>query len=57
MKTFLAQTVEQWRAWLAKHHHTESEVWLIFYKRHLESLRSITRMRWTRRCVLVGSIV
>ena len=36
MKTFLAQTVEQWRDWLAKHHDSESEVWLIFHKRHTE---------------------
>lgn len=34
MKTFLAQTVDQWREWLAKHHDGESEVWLIFHKRH-----------------------
>src|SRR6185436_15338368 len=32
MKTFLAQTVEQWRNWLAQHHDSESEVWLIFHK-------------------------
>src|SRR5262245_64837350 len=34
MKTFFAQTVEQWHAWLAKHHDSESEIWLIFHKRH-----------------------
>jgi len=34
MKTFLAQNVNQWREWLAKHHDTEPEVWLIFHKRH-----------------------
>lgn len=34
MKTFLAQTVAQWRNWLAKHHDSETEVWLIFHKRH-----------------------
>ena len=34
MRTFLAQTVAQWRDWLAKHHDSESEVWLIFHKRH-----------------------
>jgi len=34
MKTFDARTVERWRAWLAKHHATESEVWLIFRKQH-----------------------
>jgi uncharacterized protein YdeI (YjbR/CyaY-like superfamily) len=34
MKTFLARTADQWRDWLAKHHDSESEVWLIFDKRH-----------------------
>jgi uncharacterized protein YdeI (YjbR/CyaY-like superfamily) len=34
LKTFLAQTVDQWRDWLAAHHASESEVWLIFHKRH-----------------------
>jgi len=34
MKTCFAQTVDQWRAWLAKYHESESEVWLIFHKQH-----------------------
>ena len=34
MKTLLAQTLEQWRAWLTEHHSSESEIWLIFHKRH-----------------------
>jgi uncharacterized protein YdeI (YjbR/CyaY-like superfamily) len=34
MKTLLARTPAQWRAWLARHHASESEVWLIFYKQH-----------------------
>src|SRR5262252_6110439 len=34
MKTFLAQTVDQWREWLANHYDSESEVWLIFHKQH-----------------------
>jgi uncharacterized protein YdeI (YjbR/CyaY-like superfamily) len=34
MKTFDARTVERWRQWLAKHHASESEVWLIFHKKH-----------------------
>ncbi|MFZ2054586.1 MAG: YdeI/OmpD-associated family protein [Candidatus Aminicenantales bacterium] len=33
-KTVEARTVAQWRAWLAEHHDSESEVWLIFLKRH-----------------------
>jgi uncharacterized protein YdeI (YjbR/CyaY-like superfamily) len=34
MKTLLVRTLGQWRAWLAKHHASVPEVWLIFYKRH-----------------------
>jgi uncharacterized protein YdeI (YjbR/CyaY-like superfamily) len=34
MKTFDARTRERWKRWLAKHHATESEVWLIFHKQH-----------------------
>jgi uncharacterized protein YdeI (YjbR/CyaY-like superfamily) len=33
MKTLLVRTLDQWRDWLAKHHASESEVWLIFHKR------------------------
>src|SRR5262249_43436199 len=34
MKTFWAKTVEQWREWLAEHHETEPDVWLVFHKLH-----------------------
>ena len=34
MKAFLARTVDEWRRWLAKHHKSESEVWLVFHKQH-----------------------
>jgi uncharacterized protein YdeI (YjbR/CyaY-like superfamily) len=34
MKTFDAQTLARWRKWLADHHETESEVWLVFHKQH-----------------------
>jgi uncharacterized protein YdeI (YjbR/CyaY-like superfamily) len=34
MKTLLARNADQWRRWLEKHHDSESEVWLVFYKRH-----------------------
>lgn len=34
MKTFDPRNCEQWQEWLAKHHDSESEVWLVFYKRH-----------------------
>jgi uncharacterized protein YdeI (YjbR/CyaY-like superfamily) len=34
MKTLLVRTLEQWRDWLTEHHSSESEVWLVFHKRH-----------------------
>jgi uncharacterized protein YdeI (YjbR/CyaY-like superfamily) len=34
MKTFAAKTRQQWRHWLVEHHDSESEVWLVFNKRH-----------------------
>ncbi len=34
LKTLDVRNCEQWREWLAKHHDSESEVWLIFHKRH-----------------------
>ena len=34
VKTFVAQSLVQWRKWLDAHHDSESEVWLIFHKRH-----------------------
>ena len=40
MKTLEVRTVEQWRDWLDEHHDTDSEVWLVFYKKHTE-IRSI----------------
>ena len=33
MKTLLATTLEEWRDWLAEHHASASEVWLIFHKK------------------------
>jgi uncharacterized protein YdeI (YjbR/CyaY-like superfamily) len=33
LKTFEARDREQWREWLARHHDSESEVWLVFPKR------------------------
>ncbi len=33
MKAFDARNCERWREWLAKHHQSESEVWLVFHKR------------------------
>jgi uncharacterized protein YdeI (YjbR/CyaY-like superfamily) len=34
LNTLDVQTLEQWRNWLANHHGSESEVWLVFHKRH-----------------------
>lgn len=34
MKTLRVRTLDQWRDWLARHHASVSEVWLIFYKQH-----------------------
>ncbi len=38
MKTVEASTRKQWRSWLAKHHASQSEVWLIFHKKHTGKL-------------------
>jgi uncharacterized protein YdeI (YjbR/CyaY-like superfamily) len=34
LKTLDVRTLAAWRAWLAKHHASESEIWLVFRKRH-----------------------
>jgi uncharacterized protein YdeI (YjbR/CyaY-like superfamily) len=34
VKTLQVRNLEQWRRWLEKHHAAESEIWLIFPKRH-----------------------
>jgi uncharacterized protein YdeI (YjbR/CyaY-like superfamily) len=34
LKTLDVRTAAAWRAWLAKLHKSESEVWLVFQKRH-----------------------
>lgn len=34
MKTLRVKDVDHWRAWLEKHHASQSEVWLVFHKRH-----------------------
>jgi uncharacterized protein YdeI (YjbR/CyaY-like superfamily) len=34
LKTVDAKTPERWRRWLAGHHDSEAEVWLVFTKRH-----------------------
>lgn len=32
-KTLHVTTRQAWRSWLAKHHRTESEVWLVYYRK------------------------
>lgn len=34
MNTYDARTIARWHKWLEKHHDSESEVWLVFYKLH-----------------------
>jgi uncharacterized protein YdeI (YjbR/CyaY-like superfamily) len=34
MKTFDPRTLPRWRKWLAEHHDSEAEVWVIFHKKH-----------------------
>lgn len=34
MKTLLVRTHDEWRNWLADHHDSESEIWLVFHKQH-----------------------
>src|SRR4249920_604992 len=34
LKTLDVRTLEEWRRWLADHHTSESEVWLVFHKVH-----------------------
>ena len=32
-KTLYVIERDEWRAWLAKHHDTEKDIWLIYYKK------------------------
>jgi len=34
IKTLEVRTRAAWRRWLARHHATEREVWLVYYKKH-----------------------
>jgi uncharacterized protein YdeI (YjbR/CyaY-like superfamily) len=34
MKTLLAKTTEDWRKWLATHHASQPEIWLVFHKQN-----------------------
>jgi len=53
-KTTSAANRSEWRAWLAQHHATEAEVWLVYYKQesgkpsvtYLESLEEALCFGW-----------
>ncbi len=34
IKTLAVRSRQEWRNWLSKHHDSESEIWLVFPKRH-----------------------
>jgi len=34
VKTLDVRSADAWRKWLARHHATASEIWLVFHKRH-----------------------
>ena len=34
MKTLAVRTAEDWREWLEAHSGSESEIWLVFHKKH-----------------------
>jgi uncharacterized protein YdeI (YjbR/CyaY-like superfamily) len=34
LKTLDVRSCAQWRVWLEKHHDSETEIWLVFYKLH-----------------------
>ena len=34
MKTVTLETAAEWRRWLAAHHASDTQVWLVFHKRH-----------------------
>jgi uncharacterized protein YdeI (YjbR/CyaY-like superfamily) len=41
VKTLDVRTRQEWRKWLREHHDSDSEIWLIFHKRHT-GVRSLT---------------
>jgi hypothetical protein len=48
---------KEWRAWLRKHHKSETEVWLVYFKAHSGKPVSPTTMLSKKRCALAGLIV
>jgi uncharacterized protein YdeI (YjbR/CyaY-like superfamily) len=34
IKTLAVRSRQEWRKWLSKHHSSESEIWLVFFKQH-----------------------
>ncbi len=43
LKTLDVRTRRQWRNWLQQNHTSESEVWLVFYKRHTNAASIVYR--------------
>ena len=33
-QTIYVTNRDEWRAWLARHHESETEIWLVYYKKH-----------------------
>src|SRR6266568_2779337 len=53
-RTLYVKDRRQWRAWLARHHQTAPEIWLIYYKKHSGKPRipyndAVDEARWAQR--------
>jgi len=44
MKQILFRNRDEWREWLDKYHAIETEIWLVYYKKHCDK-KSETRQR------------
>jgi len=44
-KTLYVASREEWRAWLEENHARETEVWLVYYKKHTNRPRARRRAR------------
>ena len=45
-KLLYVPTREEWRAWLAEHHETETEIWLVYPKKHTGEPRAFHPWSW-----------
>lgn len=55
IRTLDTRTREKWRKWLAEHHDSDSEIWLIFHKRHT-GVHSLTYEDAVREALCYGWI-